>query len=126
MPKRLKNSSLTQLTLNLPLLLLLQVGIVKGLARLSKPNLARVMHRQEPFPGCLEESRSGNLLLPPRIWHPLPRPPRHGSLHSCWMVSLSLPPRVYGYKRRVKGAMLHKAWCTAYFCLKTSTLSRME
>ena len=97
------NSSLPQLKLNLPLLLLPRVSNAKRLTRSSKPNLARVMHRQKPLPDSLGESRSGNPLLPPRMWHPFPRPPRHGSLHSCWMVSLSLPLHVYGYGRRVKG-----------------------
>ena len=119
------NSSLPQLKLNLPFLLLPQVANAKGLARSSKPNLVRVTYQQEPLPDRLKESRSGNPLLPPRMWLPLLRPPRHGNLHSCWMVSLSLPPRVYGYRRRVKGVMLRNAWCVVYFCSRTSILSRM-
>ena len=64
-PRNLNSSSLPQLKLNLPLLLLLQVTMVKGFARLNNPNLARVMHRQKPLPGILKELRSENLLLSP-------------------------------------------------------------
>ena len=42
-PRNLNSSSLPQLKLNLPLLLLLQVTMVKGFVRLNNPNLARVM-----------------------------------------------------------------------------------
>ena len=73
------NNSLPQLKLNLPLLLLPRVASTKRLARSSKPNLARVMHRQEPLPNNLGESQSGNPLLPPKMWHPFPRPPRQPS-----------------------------------------------
>ena len=40
------------------------------------------------------------------MWRPLLRPPRHGSLHSCWMVNLSLPPRIA--QSLVRGLLLPK------------------
>ena len=112
---------------NLLLLLFLpRVVNVRGLAQSSKPNPAQEMHRQEPLPDNLEELLSGNPLLPLRMWRPRPKPPRHGNFHSCWMASLSRPPRVYAYGKRVKVFVSRNAWRVVYFCPMTSIPSRMR
>ena len=123
--KHLNNNSLPLLKYNLLLLLLPRVVSVRDLARSSKPNPAREMHRQEPLLGHLEELPSGNPFLPLRMWRPHLRPPPYGSLHSCWTASLSRPLRAYEYGKRVKGAISRNAWHAVYFCPIKSRPSRM-